>query len=188
MADHKSENREIEARFLVCGDSWRGRGDSVEILQGYLSTAKDLVLRIRIQGDSAEMTVKGEAEGLTRREFEFQLDDIDKARKVIHTFCAHPIVKVRHRIRHRDFRWEIDEFQGQNQGLVIAEVEFEHEADYQRMLTQGKPPWVGKEITEGHWQYTNAQLARRPFLQWSTEEKQDVERHAAGKAEDCQHW
>ena len=131
MEDNKNENLEIEARSLVCGDSWRGLGNSVEILQGYLLTAKDIVLRLRVQDDKAEMTIKGETKGLTRKEYEFVLKDVEKAKEVIHTFCAYPIKKIRHRIWHLDFEWEIDEFKGENQGLVIAEVEFEREEDYQ---------------------------------------------------------
>lgn len=185
MEDTHTKYQEIEARFLVCGDSWRGKGDSVEILQGYLSTAKETVLRLRIQNDKAVMTIKGETVGLTRREYEFSLDDLKKAKEVIHTFCPHPITKIRHRIRHLDFLWEIDEYRGENEGLVIAEVEFEHEEDYQRMLAQGKPQWVGMEITKGYWQYTNMLLAERPFSHWRSEEKEDMERHAAGQADNC---
>jgi CYTH domain-containing protein len=175
MENKKNANLEIEARFLVCGDSWRGLGDSVEILQGYLSTSKEMVLRLRLQDGKAEMTIKGETKGLTRREYEFILKDAEKAKEVIYTFCRHPIEKIRHRIRHQGFEWEIDEFQGENQGLVIAEVEFEREEDYQRMMAQDKPPWIGKEITKGHWQYTNMKLAERPFAQWRPEEKQDMD-------------
>ena len=83
MQDTNTKNREIEARFLVCGNSWRGKGDSVAILQGYLSTAKETVLRMRIQDDKAVMTVKGETVGLTRKEYEFSLDDLEKAKEVI---------------------------------------------------------------------------------------------------------
>jgi len=185
MGDTNTKNREIEARFLVCGDRWRGKGDSVKILQGYLSTAKDAVLRLRIQEDQALMTIKGETVGLTRKEYEFFLDDLDKAREVIDTFCAHPIEKIRHRIRSGDFLWEVDEYRGENEGLVIAEVEFERAQDYQRMLAQGKPPWVGKEITEGQWQYTNMLLAQRPFSHWRPEETEDMRQHATGQADDC---
>ena len=185
MEDTNTKNQEIEARFLACGDSWRGKGDSVEIFQGYLSTAKETALRIRIQDDKAVLTVKGETVGLTRKEYEFILDDVEKAKEVIYTFCAHPIEKVRHRIEHRDFQWEIDEYRGENEGLVIAEVEFEREEDYQRMLAHGKPQWVGKEITEGHWQYTNMLLAERPFSHWPNEDKKDMERHATGQVDEC---
>jgi len=185
MKNTNTKNREIEARFLVCGDSWQGKGDSVEILQGYLSTAKETVLRLRIQDDKTILTVKGETVGLTRKEYEFFLNDVEKAKEVIHSFCNHPIEKIRHRIQHLGFLWEIDEYQGENEGLVIAEVEFEREEDYQRMLAQGKPQWVGMEITEGHWHYTNMLLAERPFSQWSSEEKKDMQRHAAEQADNC---
>lgn len=185
MKDNNAKNREIEARFLVCGTSWQGKGDSAKILQGYLSTAKDTVVRLRIIEDNAVLTIKGETVGLVKKEYEFTLDDLEKAKQVIHTFCTYPIEKVRHTIQHRDFQWEIDEYRGKNEGLIIAEVEFEHEADYERMLAQGKPKWVGKEITEGHWQYTNMRLADHPFSLWRSEEKHDMWQHAAGLFDDC---
>ena len=185
MEESHTNNREIEARFLVCGESWRGKGDAAEILQGYLLTSKDIALRLRIQDNKATMTVKGETVGLTRKEYEFFLDDVEKAREVIQTFCIHPIEKIRHRIRHGNFLWEIDEYLGENEGLVVAEVEFEREADYQRMMAQGKPKWVGKEITRSQWQYTNMLLAEKPFSNWHPEEKEDMRRHAVGKADEC---
>ncbi|MEZ4579609.1 MAG: hypothetical protein R2875_16840, partial [Desulfobacterales bacterium] len=107
----------------------------------------------------------------------------EKAKQVIHTFCPHPIEKIRHIIRHQDFQWEIDEYQGENEGLVIAEVEFDHEVDYNRMLSHGKPAWAGKEITEGHWHYTNMRLAERPFSLWRPEEKLDMWQHSVGLAD-----
>ena len=185
MNIRQTNNLEIEARFLVCGDSWRGKGESVDILQGYLSVDRNRVLRLRIEDDRATMTVKGKTVGLARKEYEFFLDDLDKARDVIHTFCPYPIQKVRHRIWHLDFLWEIDEFKGQNRGLVIAEVEFSEENDYRRMISAAKPPWIGKEISAGEWQYTNAGLSERPFSIWTTDEQDDMRRHAASRADGC---
>jgi len=75
------------------------------------------------------------------------LNDTQKVQKVIAEFCIHPIEKIRHKIEYGEFLWEVDEYKGENEGLVIAEVEFEHEEDYRKMLDLGKPPWVGKEIT-----------------------------------------
>jgi len=98
----------------------------------------------------------------TIKEFEFTLNDTQKVQKVIAEFCVHPIEKRRHKIEYGEFLWEVDEYKGENEGLVIAEVEFEHEEDYRKMLDLGKPPWVGKEITGDAWQYTNARSRRGP--------------------------
>lgn len=174
-----NENKEIEARFLVCGDEWRGKGDTEEILQGYLSTDKERVVRIRLKGGKAILTIKGKTEGLVKKEYEFELDDVDKAKNVILNLCKYPIEKTRHKIKVGEFLWELDEFKGINKGLVMAEIEFKQERDYKKMVMEGKPEWIGKEITEGHWQYTNMRLAERPFTTWTDEEKSDMLKHAA---------
>ncbi len=185
MTNTMNSNIEIEARFLACGESWRGKGTAVEIYQGYLATEENMAIRVRLGKDNAILTIKGKTIGLTRKEFEFTFNDTQKAQKVIAEFCAHPIKKIRHKIEHGGFLWEIDEYKGENEGLVIAEVEFEHEEDYRKMLDLGKPPWVGKEITGDAWQYTNARLSVRPFLMWPAEEKSDMLSHAAAKAPAC---
>ncbi len=181
----KQKDMEIEARFLACGDGWRGKGPAVEIFQGYLATDKNMFLRIRISENSAVLTIKGKTEGLSRREFEFEIEDMQKALRVIEEFCEHPIEKTRHTIAHGKFLWEVDEYRGESQGLVVAEVEFEHENAYHEMLNLGKPPWVGKEITHDAWQYTNARLAVRPFSMWRVEEKRDMLSHSAAAAAEC---
>jgi CYTH domain-containing protein len=185
MPGKGDNNQEIEARFLACGNSWRDKGSAVEIYQGYLSTSEDMALRIRIEGGRAILTIKGKAQGITRKEYEFELDDPDGAKTVIDTFCAHPIQKTRHIVDHGEFTWEVDEYKGENQGLVVAEVEFEQEEDYTRMLAQGKPDWAGADISTDAWQYTNARLAVRPFSAWSAEKKKDMVEHAAGRALQC---
>ena len=182
MTNKTNRNLEIEARFLACGDSWRGKGTAVQIYQGYLATDEKMVMRIRLANDKALLTIKGTTRGLSRKEFEFALTDAQKAKEVIEEFCTHPIEKTRHTIEHKGFLWEVDEYSGENAGLVIAEVEFEHEDDYRKMSALGMPPWVGQEITRDAWQYTNARLAVRPFSSWSADEKSDMLGHAAGRA------
>jgi CYTH domain-containing protein len=185
MADTSNSNIEIEARFLVCGDSWRAMGNGIEIYQGYLTTGENMAIRIRFSNEEAILTIKGKTKGLSRKEFEFSLHNTPTARLAVKEFCPHPIQKIRHKIAYGEFLWEIDEYQGENEGLVVAEVEFEHEADYQRMMDLGKPPWAGKEITHDAWLYTNARLTVRPFSMWSAEEKKDMLNHTAGRAPDC---
>ena len=182
MTNTMNSNIEIEARFLACGDSWRGKGTAVEIYQGYLATDETMAMRIRLAEGNAMLTIKGATRGLIRKEFEFELADPQKANKVIEEFCTHPIEKTRHTIEHKGFLWEVDEYKGENAGLVIAEVEFEHEEDYRKMLELGKPPWAGQEITRDAWQYTNARLSVQPFSSWSADEKSDMLGHAAGRA------
>jgi CYTH domain-containing protein len=182
MTNTGNRDIEIEARFLAYGDGWRGQGTAVEIYQGYLATDETMAMRIRLAEGNATLTIKGTTRGLTRKEFEFALNDVQKAKKVIEEFCSHPIEKIRHTIEHGGFLWEVDEYGGENEGLVIAEIEFEHEEDYGRMLALGKPPWVGLEITRDAWQYTNARLSVQPFSSWSADEKKDMQEHAAGRA------
>lgn len=180
-----NQDIEIEARFLVCGDGWRAKGAAVEIYQGYLVTDENMAIRIRISENTATLAIKGKTRGLTRKEFEFGLTDTRKAQKVIDEFCDHPIQKVRYTIKHGDFSWEVDEYKGENQGLVVAEIEFQYEDEYRKMLEVGKPSWVGKEITHSAWQYTNACLSVRPFSMWRMEEKKDMLTHAASKSSEC---
>ena len=179
MSEGNNENVEIEARYLVRGNSWRGLGTQTNIYQGYLSTRKDKVVRIRVEDDLAYLTVKGKTAELKRDEFEIRLDDLNKARLIIEKFCKHPIIKVRHKITLKGTVWEVDEFKGENVGLVIAEIEFESEDQYRQLQFRGKPDWIGKEITTGHWQYTNMRLAEHPFSLWSDIEKRAMVEHAS---------
>jgi adenylate cyclase len=169
----KPVNLEIEARFLVTKDTWRDKGKPTEIAQGYLSTEDQRVVRIRVEGDRAALTLKGKSSGLQQEEFEFPLDDAAKARKVIEKFSvAPPILKTRHVVKENGFRWEIDEFHGRNEGLVIAEAELANVADRAR-LEKSKPAWLGRDITND-FKYRNNRLAERPFLDWAPEEQKEA--------------
>lgn len=154
-------NTEIERKFLVSDDSWRR--EAVEILllrQGYLSTEPGCAVRVRLSGDKAWLTIKGERVGGAAPEFEYPVPVPDAA-AMLETLAKKPIIeKKRHMIPHEGFVWEVDEFLGDNAGLVIAEIELASE-DQAFPL----PAWAGEEVT-GDPKYYNASLVARPFTIW----------------------
>lgn len=152
---------EIERKFLVRNDSWRASvRKSTPFHQGYLCTETERNVRVRTKGDKAVLTIKGKAEGLRRLEFEYAIPMSD-AETILDTLCLPTVIqKTRHLVDHGGLVWEIDEFAGANEGLVVAEVELESE-DQQVDL----PPWVGDEVSDDP-KYLNANLVSRPFNQW----------------------
>jgi len=152
--------QEIERKFLVTGDGWRGLGRSFAFRQGYLSTVKERTVRVRAVGDRGFLTVKGITSGATRTEFEYQIPVAD-AEAMLHELCERPIIeKRRHVVEHEGLVWEIDEFGGVNEGLIVAEVELEA-ADQDIPL----PEWAGAEVTDDP-RYFNANLIARPYSEW----------------------
>ncbi|MBF0294316.1 MAG: CYTH domain-containing protein [Magnetococcales bacterium] len=152
--------KEIERRFLVRGDAWRSLGVGIEYRQGFLSTVKERVVRVRIAGDRATLTIKGLAVDLARPEFEYPIP-IEDARILLDTLCERPLIeKIRYRIDQGGLTWEVDEFQGENRGLIVAEVEL---TDARQAVEL--PPWVGQEVSEDS-RYFNANLVHAPFSRW----------------------
>lgn len=151
---------EIERKFLVVGEDWRSLGDAVEIRQGYLSTVKERTVRVRVMGDRGYVTVKGITVGAARTEFEYEIPVAD-AHQMLDQLCERPIIeKTRSRIDVAGLIWEVDSFNGVNAGLVVAEVELEHEAQ-----EIDPPRWIGKEVTDDP-RYFNANLIAHPFTEW----------------------
>lgn len=151
---------EIERKFLVRGEQWRTLGQGVLLRQGYLSSAPERVVRVRIEGDSAMLTIKGKSRGATRSEWEYPIPLAD-ARAFLDSLCERPIIeKKRYRIPHAGMVWEVDEFFGENAGLVVAEIELESEDQ-----TFGKPDWIGEEVTHDA-RYFNANLLKHPYSKW----------------------
>jgi len=149
---------EIERKFLVLGSDWH-TANGTRICQGYLNRHKDRTVRVRIAGEQAYLTVKGATKGNTRAEFEYQIP-LQDAEQLL-ALCDGPTIeKVRHKIPHGAHLWEVDEFMGQNAGLVVAEIELasEDEVFY-------KPHWVGREVSDDS-RYFNSQLATNPFCNW----------------------
>ena len=151
--------KEIERKFLVTGEAWR-KGEVSDYRQGYLSIDKQRTVRVRVAGDVARLTVKGITEGATRAEYEYPIPVAD-AKSMLETLCLRPLIeKRRYRIRHGGMTWEIDEFLGENAGLIIAEIELE---TVQQPFD--KPSWVGEEVTSDP-RYYNANLVTRPYTTW----------------------
>ena len=149
---------EIERKFLVEGTSWR-QSNSVRLLQYYLNRDKNRAVRIRIAGDKAFLTVKSVTQGATRAEFEYEIPVADAQQML--KFRDGPVIeKNRHVIVHEGFKWEVDEFLGDNAGLVMAEIELTSE---DQPFT--RPPWLGREVTHDS-RFYNSNLAAHPYSQW----------------------
>jgi adenylate cyclase len=155
---------EIERKFLVTGDAWRHSGAGVEFQQGYLSSVKERVVRVRLEGDRAALTIKGLTTGITRAEFEYAIPPGD-ARSLL-ALCEQPLIqKTRYRLSVGDVVWEIDEFHGDNEGLVVAEVELESpDQAFER------PTWLGREVSDDP-RYFNANLVRHPYRHWAHDDR-----------------
>lgn len=152
--------KEIERKFLVKGDGWRG-AEGTMYRQGYLSTVKERTVRVRVAGDAGYLTVKGLSEGATRTEFEYEIPLRD-AEAMLDHLCERPLIeKRRHKIDYAGVTWEVDVFFGANEGLVLAEVELESEEQ-----TVDCPPWVGQEVTDDP-RYFNANLVQHPYREWA---------------------
>jgi adenylate cyclase len=151
---------EIERKFLLKNDTWRGQDNGKRYRQGYLSTVKERTVRVRTAGDKGFLTIKGITVGASRPEYEYEIPLRD-ANEMLDQLCERPLIeKTRYRISHAGLVWEVDEFEGDNRGLVTAEVELKHE--HQPFTL---PDWVGEEVT-GDPRYFNANLVAKPFTQW----------------------
>lgn len=151
---------EIERKFLLASDAWRTLGQPVLLRQGYLSSARERVVRVRIEGGQAMLTIKGANVGASRGEWEYPIPLAD-ATELLDGLCEQPLIeKYRHRIEHAGMVWEVDEFLGANAGLVVAEIELASEDQ-----PFEKPDWIGAEVS-GDARYYNANLIRHPFSQW----------------------
>ncbi len=153
---------EIERKFLVTSDAWRALGVAVPIRQGYLCVDAERTVRVRTLGSRARLTVKGRArEGeLARSEFEYDVPFAD-AEAMLDTLCVRPLLeKTRTTITAGILHWEVDEFFGDNAGLVVAEVVLVS-ADQAFAL----PEWVGAEVSHDA-RYFNANLIALPYSRW----------------------
>lgn len=151
---------EIERKFLLQGEAWRSLGEPVLLRQGYLSADPARVVRVRIQGEGAFLTIKGKSEGATRGEWEYPIP-VNEAAELLDTLCQPPLIeKTRRRIPVGAHVWEVDEFLGANAGLVVAEIELGSEDE-----AFIKPDWIGTEVTQDA-RYFNSNLIRHPFSSW----------------------
>ena len=152
--------KEIERKFLVCGDFMPDVTSSSRIEQGYVARSEQLTLRIRTRDEKGYLTIKGRTneKGMSRSEWEYEIP-VDQARELL-SFSNGTISKTRYLVPVGDHTFEVDEFYGENEGLVVAEVELESEdEEYPR------PEWLGEEVT-GDRRYYNSQLLKHPYSQW----------------------
>jgi len=152
--------QEIERKFLVKGDDWRSLGAGKHYKQGYIASEQGRTVRVRVVGEQAWLTIKGNTQGIARAEYEYPLP-LDDALEMLENLCPPPLVeKTRYRITHKGNVWEVDEFAGDNAGLVIAEIEL-NDPDQAIAL----PEWVGQEVSDDP-RYFNVNLAKHPYSQW----------------------
>lgn len=152
---------EIERKFLVKGDFRNDVAEAVHIVQGYISALTERTVRIRIRGDRGYITIKGKADssGLVRYEWEKEIP-LSEAEELLLLCEPGVIEKTRHIIKAGKHLFEVDEFHGKNEGLIIAEIELSSADEQFR-----KPSWLGKEVTSES-KYYNSSLSRKPFKNW----------------------
>ena len=150
---------EIERKFLLSNDDWRHLGTPVHYAQGYLAADDFRTVRVRVAGNQGFLTIKGASEGFSRLEFEYPIP-VAEALQML-GLCVMPMIeKFRTKISFEGKVWEIDEFEGDNRGLIMAEIEL-HSEEESFII----PPWIGEEVT-GDKRYFNSQLALHPFQSW----------------------
>ena len=152
--------KEIERKFLVKDDIFKTLAQGTSYRQGYLNSQKERVVRVRTIDDKGFLTVKGITTGATRVEYEYEIP-VKDAEAMLDELCEKPLIeKNRYKIKQGNFIWEVDEFFGENQGLICAEVELAREAQ-----SYDKPEWIGEEVT-GDPKYFNSNLIQNPYKNW----------------------
>ncbi len=152
---------EIERKFLLSDESWRDVADAgTRFRQGYLIGAERASVRVRIEGDKANLNIKSATLGIHRQEFEYPIP-LEEAEELLDTLCEQPqISKTRYLVPYGQHTWEIDVFDGDNAGLIVAEVELESEEE-----SFERPPWLGDEVS-GDTRYYNVCLVKHPYKDW----------------------
>ena len=153
--------QEIERKFLVSSDAWRAEVSRVEkYRQGYLSDNAECSIRVRISDEHAWLNLKSATLGIQRTEYEYPVP-LKDAEEMLASFCRHAvIIKSRYFVKFKDYVWEIDVFEGDNTGLVVAEIELNDENE-----KFARPPWLGKEVSDDP-RYYNVCLVEHPYSQW----------------------
>ena len=159
------KKEEVEKKFLLTSFVWKRDAAGELYRQGYLSTDPKRTVRIRVVGEKGILTIKGEKIGDTAPEFEYPIPFAD-AVKLLDQLCLRPLIeKTRYKISHKGHIWEIDEFHGENKGLIVAEIELKEENE-----PFEKPEWTGREVTTD-FRYTNAKLVEHPYTKWKETER-----------------
>jgi len=150
---------EIERKYLISNNEWRASGVPVHYAQGYLVADSERTVRVRIAGTEGFLTIKGRSQGFSRSEFEYSIP-VEEAQEMLQ-LCTFPVIeKLRTKILYEGKIWEVDEFEGLNKGLIMAEIELNSEDEIFAV-----PSWIGEEVT-GDIRYFNSYLARNPFKSW----------------------
>jgi adenylate cyclase len=152
---------EIEHKFLLASEDWREHvSHSVDYRQGYLTSAANSSIRVRVSDDHAWLNIKSATIGTHRFEYEYEIP-LSDAHELLDNLCSKPLIeKTRHFVNDNEHVWEIDEFRGANEGLIVAEIELaEIGQDF------SKPSWIGKEVTDDLRFYNN-NLAVHPYSEW----------------------
>ena len=152
---------EIERKFLVRNRDWYRQADAgTPFLQGYLNEDGRSSVRVRIEGERANLNIKSASAGIHRQEFEYPIP-LEDAHAMLAGLCVGGLIeKTRYRVRHGGHLWEVDLFAGDNAGLVVAEIELQHETE-----AFERPDWLGEEVSDDA-RYYNHFLARRPWKDW----------------------
>lgn len=152
---------EIERKFLMRSDAWRDEvQDSVRLVQGYLARGDRSAIRVRIKGDAAHLNIKHTLDGINRLEYEYEIP-IEDAQEILDQVALKPLIdKTRYHVVRGDHLWEIDEFYGDNAGLIVAEIELGRADE-----TFERPDWLGEEVSLDQ-RYYNSNLSKLPYTQW----------------------
>lgn len=151
---------EIERKYLVDLEKLGTLQTGNRIKQGYLSTNKEAVVRVRVKNDKAYLTIKGSNVGVSRLEFEYEIP-LDEANEMLEKLCQKPVIdKTRYLIEYENHTFELDIFYGDNDGLVVAEVELSSEDETIKL-----PSWIKKEVTLDE-RYYNSNLMKNPYKNW----------------------
>ena len=152
--------KEIERKYLVIGNTWRALAEGSVYRQGYIATQNKATVRIRVVGEKSYLTIKGPNIKYSRLEFEYPIP-VEDAQEILETLCERPFIeKIRYKIESGGLIWEIDEFNGVNKGLILAEVELNDENQHIEL-----PSWIGQEVSDDS-RYFNSNLVKHPFSQW----------------------
>ncbi|MDA3917790.1 MAG: CYTH domain-containing protein [Deltaproteobacteria bacterium] len=151
---------EIERKFLLKNDVWRDLAEGVYYRQGYLNSARERTVRVRTINGKGFLTIKGVADGATRLEFEYEIPK-DECNIMLDDLAEKPVIeKNRYKVDYKGLVWEIDEFFGENRGLIVAELELESEDQKFEI-----PEWIGEEVTDDS-RYFNSNLINHPYTKW----------------------
>lgn len=164
---------EVERKYLVGDASWLAAAEGVEIRQGYLTQSPMHSVRVRIAGRSAAVTLKGPTGGggAARAEWEYSIPYKDAVEILVRVAIQPVIEKTRYRVEHAGLEWEVDVFHGENEGLVIAEVESKGPVESpEAWEPDPKPTWAGQDVTPVS-RYLNNRLIERPYREWPEEQR-----------------